>query len=186
MPQTIDRDGARTRATRGRRRHRGPVLLATFESAPLDARAIRLAVESAAEIRCTLTVADVVEIKPGRRGAIAIGHAVPPAQVADVRAIAALAGEVGVEVRLVRVPSLRLVAALLGLVAEHRPALVVFGPDPTRLRRFRTPTRRQYRRHVAALVDRTPCLLWTAVDQLATAVAPAAETRRAVERRARS
>lgn len=185
MPQTIDRDGARTRATGGRRRHGGPVLLATFASAPLDARAIRLAVEAAAEIRCTLTVADVVEIKPGRRGPIATGEPAPPAQAADLRAIAALAREVGVEVRLLRAPSLRPGAALLGLVEEHRPALVVFGPDVGRLRRFRTPTRRQYRRHAAALVDRAPCLLWTAVDPLATAVAAAAETRRAEDRRSR-
>jgi len=175
MPLTIDSDGPRTRApATGHPRHGGPVVLATYASAALDARAIRLAVETAADMHRPLTVADVVALKPARRGGARTTDAPPPAREADLRAVAALAAEVGVEIRTRRVASLRPVEALLALVEDHRPALVVFGADPARLRRFRTPTRRQFRRYVDALVRAAPCLLWTAADPAMTALAPAA------------
>ena len=56
MPQTIDRDGARTRPREDRRRrHGGPVVLVTFDHARFEADAARFAVEAAADMRSTLT-----------------------------------------------------------------------------------------------------------------------------------
>jgi hypothetical protein len=87
MSLTIDRDGARTRANPGqRRRHGGPVLLATFAGVPFEAQAARLAVDSAADMRAKLFVVDLV--RPGRRGAPAAGRPVEAAQAAALGAIA--------------------------------------------------------------------------------------------------
>jgi hypothetical protein len=42
------------------------------------------------------------------------------------------------------------------VIAEREPGLIVFGPDPTRLRR------RLYRRAAKAVRDRASCLVWLA------------------------
>jgi universal stress protein family protein len=163
MSVTIDRDGARTGTEdHSRRRHGGPVVLATFEGARLDAQAARLAVESAADMRSTLFVVQVLETRPGRRGSGRATAPVPAALAATLAAATALAEEFGVDVVPLRVSSLRPVAALLEFVGDRRPALVVFATDPAALRRFLRPTRRQYRRFVAALTEQAACLLWTA------------------------
>jgi hypothetical protein len=86
-----------------------------------------------------------------------------------------IAAEFGVEVEALRVSSPRPVGALLGLVADRRPALVVLASDPAALRRFRRPTRRQYRRFVAALAGQADCLLWTAQEPGAAAASSAAK-----------
>src|SRR4051794_41823461 len=100
MSLTIDRDGARTRPdNHQRRRHGGPVVLATFEGAPLQGAAVRLAVESAADMRSSLLVVDAVAVRPGRRGA---GPALRPAEprlAADLAALAGLPAELGGEMR---------------------------------------------------------------------------------------
>jgi hypothetical protein len=70
-----------------------------------------------------------------------------------------------------RVARPRPVAALLAVVHEHRPSLVVFGPDPSALARWRWRTRRRFRRLVTALAREAPCLLWTACEPVAGAVA---------------
>jgi hypothetical protein len=56
----------------------------------------------------------------------------------------------------VRVRSPRPIEALLELVAERDPGLLVFGPDRTRL------TTRRYRKAVKAVRERAACLVWTA------------------------
>lgn len=167
MSLTID-GGARTRdRTHSRRRHGGPVVLATFASARLDARAARVAVESAADMGSTLVLAQVVDTGTGRRRARRAVESVPPALAAAIAAVRELADDLGVEVEALRVSSPRPVAALLGFVAARRPALVVFAADPGVLRRFRGPTRRRYDRFVAALAEHAQCLIWTAQEPVA-------------------
>jgi hypothetical protein len=189
MSLTIDRDGARLRADNHQsRRHGGSVVLATYEAAPLQPAAVRLAVESAAEMRGSLLVVDAVAVRPGRRGAGPVLPAVPPALSASLGAVAALAGELAVELQSVRVSSLRPRDALLDLVEDRRAALVVLGTDPAALRRFRTPTRREHRRFVEALAARASCLVWTAQEPGEAAATrasrSAARARRRQERRA--
>jgi hypothetical protein len=163
MSVTIDRDGARTSTDdHTKRRHGGPVVLATFEGARLDVESARLAVESAADMRSPLFVVEVLETRPGRRGAGRATTPVSPALAATVAAVTSLAEEFDVDVETLRVSSLRPVAALLEFVEDRRPALVVFATDPAALRRFLRPTRRQYRRFVEALDEQAACLLWTA------------------------
>jgi len=189
MSLTIDRDGARTRAgDHQSRRHGGPVVLATFAGAPIQDAAARLAVESAADMRSSLLVVDAVPVRPGRRGA---GPALRPAGerlISDLAALRALAAELGVEVQSVRLAALRPRQALMAAVGDRRPALVVLGTDPTALRRFRMPTRREHRRYVEALTADAPCLLWTAQEPGEAAATrasrSAARARRRKERRA--
>src|SRR5689334_8125752 len=165
MSLTIDRDGARTRADHDQsRRHGGPVVLATFAGAPLQAAATRLAVESAADMRAPLLVLDAVAVRPGRRGAVPALRPTGPALAADLQTVSALASEFGVELELARAASLRPAETLVEIVADRRAALVVLATDPAVLRRLRTPTRREHRRFVAALTDGAPCLLWTAQE----------------------
>jgi hypothetical protein len=60
-----------------------------------------------------------------------------------------------------RVAQPRPANALLQIVSEHRPSLVVFAPDPTTFGRWRWRKRRRLRRLVVALEREAPCLLWT-------------------------
>jgi hypothetical protein len=189
MPLTIDRDGARTRANDQQpRRHGGQVVLATFASTPFESEAARLAVDAAAHMQSTVLAVDLVEVRPGRHGAGRAADPVSPAHAAALRAVGERASDLGVPLESRRVAGVRPVIALLDLVAEHRPALVVFATDPAALRRFRRPTRRQYRRFVAALAEQAPCLLWTAQEPVADAAVVAArraaKARRAQRRRA--
>ena len=176
MSVTIDRGdtSAGVRAPTPRR-HGGPVVLATFSNAPFGARAARLAVEAAAEMRSPLIVVQSVEVRSRRRRARAAAAPLAPPLAAAVRAVRVLAAEFGVDVEALRVSSRRPVGALLGLVADRRPALVVLASDPAALRRFRRPTRRQYRRFVAALAGHAECLLWTAQEPGAAAASSAAK-----------
>jgi hypothetical protein len=189
MPLTIDRDGARTRAEHHQsRRHGGPVVLATFEGAPLQAAAARLAVESASEMRSPLLVVDAVAVRPGRRGAGLALRPIAPALAAGLTMVTELAAELGVELQSVRVASLRPRRALVELVGDRRAALVVLATDPAALRRFRMPTRREHGRFVQALADDAPCLLWTAQEPGEAAATQAgrsaARAKRRLERRA--
>jgi hypothetical protein len=175
MSVTIDRGdtSAGVRAPTPRR-HGGPVVLATFAGAPFGPRAARLAVEAAAEMRSPLIVVQTVEARSRRRRARAAAEPLAPDLVAAVRAVTALAAELGVDVEALRVSSSRPVAALLGFVADRRAALVVLASDPAALRRFRRPTHRQYRQFVTALARHADCLLWTAREPGADAAASAA------------
>jgi hypothetical protein len=184
MSLTIDRDGARTRAEHDQsRRHGGPVVLATFAGAPLQPAAARLAVESAADMRATVLVVDAVAVQPGRRGAGPALRPVAPALAAGIAAVTELAAELGVELESVRVASLRPRDTLVEIVRDRRAALVVLATEPTALRRFRMPTRREHRRFVAALAERAPCLLWTAQEPGEAAATHASRRSARAERR---
>ena len=163
MPQTIDRDGVRRTARpsvppNGRC---GPVLLATFAGLPPHADATRLAVEAAFDTGATLLLADIVVRPRSRRRRHRTGTAVV-ALAPTLRPAADAAFDLGVRVERMRVARRQPAAGLLAVVEEHRPSLVVFGPDPTALSRWRWRKRRRYRGLVTALMRRAPCLLWTA------------------------
>jgi len=169
MPQTIDRDGARTRPREGRRRrHGGPVVLVTFDHARFEADAARFAVEAAADMRSTLYIVDVVRTeRHADRG-------VPAAQAAALRAVDEHAVDLGVDIEHLPVVSPRPADALLEVVEDRRPALVVLATDQTVLRRFRRPRRRWHRRFIRVLAAQTSCLLWIAQEPDAAAASSAA------------
>ncbi|MDP9283357.1 MAG: hypothetical protein M3P41_00115 [Actinomycetota bacterium] len=79
-----------------------------------------------------------------------------PAEAAAFAAPAALAASLGVPVERLRVRSPRPVVALLELVAEREPGLLVFGPDLALI------SRRLYRKSAKSLRERSPCLVWLA------------------------
>jgi hypothetical protein len=79
-----------------------------------------------------------------------------PAEEAAFAAPAALAAALGVPVERLRVRSPRPVVALLELVAEREPGLLVFGPDLALI------SRRLYRKSATSLRERSPCLVWLA------------------------
>ena len=182
MPLTIDRDGTRrfVREPSRQRRRPGPVVLATFGSTPFHAESERLAVEAAAEAGAALFLVDLVEVRPGRRGARPATDAVPSEVAAALQSPAVLARELGVRCASMRVPSLNPVAALVGVVRERQAALVVFGPDPALLRRFRRPSRRRFGELKRALARHVPCLLWSAPELVRTAPPAAAAWTRAI------
>src|SRR3954462_9101981 len=183
MSLTIDRDGASTRTENQRGRGRGgPVVLATFESAPFEAAAARVAVEAAAEMRVPLLIARVLEPKRGRRRGGRANQSLPPALAKTVRAAQARAVEFGVHIEAVQLSGRRPVASLLGFIADRRPALVVLATDPAARRRFRRPTLRRYRRFVAALSSRSAYLIWTAQTPGAAAASAASRSQRRAAR----
>jgi hypothetical protein len=170
MPQTIDRDGVRRNAhpslpPNGRC---GPVLLATFAGLPLHSDATSLAVEAAFETGATLLLADIVVRRPlrlrrrRRRTGTAVVAMAPALRPAVDRAF-----DFAVRVERMRVARRRPDSGLLEVVEEHRPSLVVFGPNPTAIGRWRRRKQRRCRRLVTALERRAPCPVWTAREPLA-------------------
>ncbi len=136
---------------------RRPVLLATL-GVPFDPEASRVAVDAAVEEGQPLLVVNVVELPPLAMS-VHMGYDQLPDLPEDAdafRAPAVLAASLGVAVERLRVRSVRPTAALLEVVAERRPGLLVFGPDRTRLRR------RLYAKAAKAVQERAACLVWLA------------------------
>jgi nucleotide-binding universal stress UspA family protein len=134
-----------------------PVLLATL-GVPFDPAASAFAVDAAVEAGEPLIVANVVELPPLGMS-VAMGYDQLPDQPEEaeaLRAPAELAHSLGAEVERLRVRSPRPVEALLQLVSERTPGLLVFGPDRSRIRR------RTYRKAAHALRQRASCLVWLA------------------------
>jgi len=182
MPQTIDRNGARALDSEQRRRHGGPVVLATFDDAPFDEQAARLAVESAADMRSTLFVVDVLEVRSARHAARRGAAPLAPAHAEAFGAVETLAADLGVPVAAVRMPSRQPELDLLEFVEFRRPALVVLATDHRALRRFRRPTHSRYRQLTRALAARAHCLVWTAQPPDAAAAAASTRPKRARRR----
>jgi hypothetical protein len=130
-------------------------MLATIE-VPFDPAAAQFAVDSAVEAGQALVVLTVVEIPLGHMAAYLGYGDIDPVEedAARLRAPAELAHSLGVEVERLRVRTPHPLAALLELVQERRPGLLVFGPDRARL-----PGRR-YRKAARAVRERAPCLVW--------------------------
>ena len=131
-------------------------MLATL-GVPFDATASELAVDAAVEAGQPLIVVVLAELLPLPLS-VMLGYDQldSPAEAEAFAAPAALAASLGVEVERLRVRSPRPVRALLELVAEKRPGLLVFGPDRTCL-----PARR-YRKAAKAVRDEATCLVWLA------------------------
>lgn len=134
-----------------------PVVLATLD-VPFDETAAAFAVDAAVECGQKLIVANVVEIPLGPLCLnMGYGPVEPDDDVqASLRAPAQLAHDLGVEVERLRIRSPHPIAALLELVAERKPGLLVFGPDRTQLKP------RAFRRVAKRIRERAPCLVWLA------------------------
>jgi nucleotide-binding universal stress UspA family protein len=134
-----------------------PILLATME-VPFDETAAAFAVDAAVECGQQLIVANVVEIPLGPM-CVMMGYGTldpPEEDAARLRAPAELAHAFGVEVERLRIRSPHPLDALLELVAERRPGLLVFGPDRSQLKP------RAFRKAAKRIRERVSCLLWLA------------------------
>ena len=131
-----------------------PVVLVTLD-VPFAPGAASFAVETAVESGSVLVVLNVAEIQLLPVSTI-LGYEYigTPEVDAALREPAELAHSLGVEVERVRVCSPHPVAALVEVMGERDPGLIVFGPDPARLRR------RLYRRAAKAVRERATCLVW--------------------------
>ena len=132
-----------------------PVMLATLE-VPFDDEAAAFAVDAAVECGQPLIVATIIEMPLGPMCVIMGYGDLEPSEeeAARFRAPAQLAHTLGVHVERLRVRSPHPVDALLELVAEREPGLLVFGPDRSKLRP------RRYRKAAQAVRERAACLVW--------------------------
>jgi nucleotide-binding universal stress UspA family protein len=132
-----------------------PVFLVTLD-VPYAEEAIAFAVDSAVENGQPLVMVNVAEVLPTAYSLLGYGYVerdeLQEALFEPVR----LACSLAVEVERLRVCSPHPVDALLELVAERDPGLVVFGPDRRHL------SGRRYRRAARAVRERASCLVWTA------------------------
>ncbi|HEY7730629.1 MAG TPA: universal stress protein [Gaiellaceae bacterium] len=136
-----------------------PVVLATL-GVPFAAPAVTFAVGAALESGQPLIVANVVELPPLAMS-VNMRHDQlddPPELEAALAAPARTAWSLGVQVQRLRVRSMRPVPALVELAETCDAGLLVFGPDPARLRR------RALRRAAARLRADVGCLLWIVGD----------------------
>jgi Universal stress protein family len=130
-------------------------LLATL-GVPFDPDASAFAVDAAVEAGQPLIVANVVELPPLAMS-VKLGYDQLPDTREDAeafRAPAALAHSLGVQVERLRVKSPRPIEALVEVVGERAPGLLVFGPDRRRIKR------RVYRKAAKAIRERVACLVW--------------------------
>lgn len=142
-----------TNAGRGGR----PVLLATID-APFDEEAATFAVESALECGQPLIVANVLQI-PLAPLCVAMGYGpLDPSEedAASLRAPAELAHSFGVNLERLRVLSPHPIDALLELVNERKPGLLVFAPDRAAVKP------RVYRKAAKRITAKANCLVWLA------------------------
>ena len=146
---------ARIGRERGARDRGRPVLLATL-GVPFEPAAAAFAVDSAVESGQPLVVVNVVELPPLGMSVAMHYDQLPdtPEDAEALRAPAVLARSLGVEVERLRVKSPRPLVALLEIVAERTPGLLVFGPERSQL------GRRTYRRAAKAVRERAGCLVW--------------------------
>ena len=75
---------------------------------------------------------------------------------ANLRAPAELAHTLGVEIERLRILSPHPIDALLEVVKERTPGLLVFAPDRTAVKP------RSYRRAAKKIAAKAPCLVWLA------------------------
>jgi hypothetical protein len=137
-----------------------PVMLATL-SVRIDPSAERMAFDSALDAGVPLVIANMLTLPAYpltlllARDWLILPH---EEDLEAVRATAVRAAERGIETELLRVSSRRPLVALLELVRERAPGLLVFGPDLRRTPRWRF-------RRAAKLVRReVGCLVWVAPD----------------------
>jgi len=131
-----------------------PVMLVTFD-VPFEPEAAALAVDAAVESGQRLIVVNVAEVAIGPISLAMKYEYVGTQEVEDaLRAPAELAYSLAVEVERLRLCSPRPIDALLELVAERLPGLLVVGPDRERLKR------RTYAKWTKRISERAACLVW--------------------------
>jgi nucleotide-binding universal stress UspA family protein len=125
---------------------------------PLVPSAVEFAVDSAVESGSPLLVVNVVATAFLPATLAGWDYVVRPEIEDSLRRPCELAPSLGVRVERLRVRSPHPIAALLELVAERRPGLLVFGPDPA------LTSRRVYRKAQRALQKQEHCLVWVAAE----------------------
>ncbi len=153
--RTLRRTGSSSTPTVTPSRGRA-VVLVTLD-VPFAPGAASFAVETAVESGSPLVVLNVAEIQMLPVSTL-LGYEYigTPEVDAALREPAELAHSLGVEVERLRVCTPHPVAALVEVIGERDPGLIVFGPDPARVRR------RLYRRAAKAVRERATCLVWLA------------------------
>jgi Universal stress protein family len=132
-----------------------PVLLATLD-VPFADDATAFAVDSAAETGQPLVLVNAAEVLPTPWTLLGYGYIEREDLQDELRKPAVLAQSLAVQVERLRVCSPHPVDALLELLAERNPGLLVFGPDRSRLKP------RRYRRAAKKISERATCLVWIA------------------------
>jgi hypothetical protein len=132
-----------------------PVLLATLD-VPFAEDATAFAVDAAVETGRSLVVVNTAEVLLTPYALLGYGYVEREELQDALRRPVELARSLAVRVERLRVCSPHPVDALLELVAERSPAVLVFGPDTSRLKR------RTYRRAAKKIRERATCLLWLA------------------------
>src|SRR5262245_45948280 len=166
---TLHRSGPRVDVTRlagGAR----PVLLATLD-VPFAEGAIAFAVDSAVESGQPLLVVNVAEILLTHWSLVGYGYVENEELQSELYKPAELAHSLAVRVERLRVCSPHPLDALLAVVAERNPGVLVFGPDRLHMRR------RTYERAARRLSERAGCLVWTEAEPLAEQAALASRRR---------
>ena len=144
------RDDVSLRSAGGR-----PVLLATLD-VPFAEEATAFAVDSAVENGQPLVVVNAAEVPPTPWTLLGYGYIEREDLQAELRKPAELAQALAVPVERLRVCSPHPIDALLEVVGERNPGVLVFGPDRSKL------GKRRYRKAAGAVVARAPCLVWLA------------------------
>src|SRR5215467_2506679 len=130
-----------------------PVLLATLD-VPFSEEATEFAIDAAVESGKPLILVNAAEVLPTAYSLLGYGYVEREELQDALRKPAELAHSLAVRVERLRVCSPHPVDALLEVVAERDPAVLVFGPDPKHL------SGRRYRKAERAVRERTSCLVW--------------------------
>lgn len=160
MAEIIDRPREGTPSSSATGGPARPVVLATL-SVRVDANAERMAIESALEAGVPLIIANMLQLQAySTTLRVAPEYLTLPHEedLEAVRETARRAAELGIRTELLRVTSPRPLTALIELIQERRPGLVVLGPDLRRTSRWRL---RMAARRVRRDAD---CLVWIAPD----------------------
>jgi nucleotide-binding universal stress UspA family protein len=130
-----------------------PVLLATLD-VPFADDAVAFAIDTAVESGRPLLVVNVAEVLLTPATLIGYGYIEKRDLQAELAKPAELARELAVDVQRLRLCSPHPLDALVHLVAERKPAVLVFGPDRSYVRR------RAYARARKRIATRVTCLFW--------------------------
>jgi nucleotide-binding universal stress UspA family protein len=131
------------------------VLLATLD-VPFSEEATSFAIDSAVENGQPLVVLNVAEVLPTAYSLLGYGYVEREELQDALRKPADLARSLAVPVERLRVCSPHPLDALLDVVAERDPAVLVFGPDRGRL------SPRAYGKAATRIRERAACLVWLA------------------------
>lgn len=142
-----------------------PVVLVTL-GAPVETAAASVALGAAVDAGSPLILANVTELEPLSLSLL-LGYdaleELSPETSASLRTLTERAAALGLAVEWLRIRTPRPVRAMLELIRDRRPGLVVFGVG-----RGSVP-RRRYRRAVAALKERGEFLIWLPEEAVAEA-----------------